>query len=653
MKKSNNQPSKSTKNSRWTKPYSYIIILAILTVFVYSKTSSFDFVHIDDGVLIHENPLVTNSNIPYSEVFKSKLYGPHYKPLTFLTWKAQYNSVGHKPGAFHTVNWILHLLNTVILFLIGIKLFQRLYDDRKLALISAFILAILFAINPLRLESVAWATERKDVLFSLFFLSSWYAYLYYIQKNKYLFLILGAVLYLLSGLSKSMGLTLVAVLFLTDLWYNRKIYSKTIIEKIPYFLVFGILIYLYGFIGGGSGSGNEVAEVAQSTSGQVSSLEFIDNLPIIVQIGLSASLRFILWILHSFVPLNLSVEYSYEAIFKFFSYSIFLFPMIIAGLYYYAWKIRKKSNVILGGLLFYAITISPVLVYSQSGQAAFLADRYTYIPCIGLFFITVYLLNKLRDNKAKQYMLTGGLILFFLALTLTNIGHWKNSETLFTQAIEVNPTSSLSHLNLGRYYREQNQANKAVGIYSKGISLAATPELYSNRGKIYFDQNNFEQALIDFNKSLALDPNYAEALANRGAIFGVRQDWENCINDLNKAIQIDPDNTNAIKNRGLAHLQQQNYEATIADFTRYLTYDPNESDIINTLGLAYGNSGDHSEAINQYNKAIRLNSAKGAYFYNRSLSYKALGNMSNALSDAQKARQLNFNVSDSYINELR
>jgi tetratricopeptide (TPR) repeat protein len=650
MSKKSNQ-KQTIKNPRWSKPTIYIIILAVINILVFSRTSSFDFVLIDDNVLIYENPLITNSRIPISEVFESKKFSPHYKPLTFLTWKLQYNNVGAKPSAFHTVNWILHVLNTILLFLIGIKLFEKIFNERKQQLIAAFILALLFSINPLRIESVAWAIERKDVLFSFFFFLSWYAYLYYIQQKKYLFLIIGAVLFLLSGLSKSMGITLITVLFLTDLWFNRKIYSKTILEKIPYFLSFGILIYLYGFLNSTKKVANSALAVTE-TSGKISNIELIDNLPFVLQWLLSASLRFVLWIVHSLIPIKLSVDYSYDAIFRFFSFGIFLFPLIVITLFYYAWKVRKTKPIILGGLLFFGLTISPVLVYSQSGQGAFLADRYTYIPSIGLFFIVVYLLSRIKDST-KQVLITGAIIVFFLGSTLINIGNWKNSQTLFTQVLNVNPKSSLAYLNLGRYYRENGKANEAIRIYSRGINLAKSSDLYSNRGKIYFDQNNIDLAIIDFNKSLKIDPNNTEALANRGAVYGMKQDWTKSFADLNRALEIDPNNLNAISNLGMANYSQQNFDKAITHYKKYLSIESNEPDIINTIALCYAQLGQYDKAIKEYTKAIKIKSNVGAYFLNRSLTYNQKGDKANALKDAERAKRLGTKVSSSYINGLK
>lgn len=643
------------KEGKWTKPLWYILILVGINILIFARTSSYDFVNIDDGVLIHENPLVTNSNIPYSEVFQSKIFGPHYKPLTFLTWKSQYNLFGSNASHFHTVNWILHILNTIILFLIGRKLFSKLYDDKKKLLFSACLLALLFAINPLRLESVAWATERKDVLFSLFFLSSWYVYIKYIEQRKYLFLILGGILYLLSGLSKSMGLTLLAVIFLTDLWYNEKINVKSALNKAPYFIAFGILIYFYGILDFGGESISQGAEVAQNVkkANNISALPVVNDLPFILQLLVSASLRFVLWIVHSFIPINTSIEYSHEAIFGFFSYALYLFPFIVATIYLFAWKIRKTTTIVLGGLLFFGLTISPILTYTSSGIAAFLSDRYTYIPSIGLFFILVYYLNKLEENKAKQFLATGGILGFFLITSLINVSNWENSESLFKRVLDINPKSSLGYQNLGLHYKNNGLANKAIEVYSRGITNGPSSELYVNRGKAYFDQGNIDFALNDFNKSISIDANNADALGNRGAVFGAKGDWSNCFADLNKAIDIDSDNLTALSNRGFAYFDRQQYDKAIIDYIKYLEIEPNDSEIHNSLGICYLRTEDFTNAIKHLNSAIRYDSRRATLYMNRSYAHNGNGNQAAALKDALQAQKLGFKVNQNYLNRLK
>jgi len=658
---------KAAKQPKIISPKVYVLLLSVVVIIIYAQTTYFDFVQIDDGVLIYENNLVTNPSAPYKNAFYRNLYEVHYKPFVFASWKMEYNLFGSDPGHFHLINWLLHLANTLLLFFVGIKLFEKLYENKKLLNFSAFLLALFFTINPLRIESVAWATERKDVLFSFFFLGSWLMYITYTKNKNYWLLFLGALLYLFSGLSKSMGITLIAVLFLTDFWYLRKFTFKLLAEKIPYVLVFLVLAFLYGLFNF-KGSSAEIAssiesapaeteesiEYAPVISSQVPSLDFMHNLPPKVQSIFTTSLHYVLYIKKSLIPVNLSIIYPHNAIYNFWGKSIFLFPFIIAALYFFLWKKRKKNLALLVGLLFYGITLSPALAITDIGQAVFLSDRYTYIPSIGLFFMVVVLVNQIKFKSNYYKLVLAAIFVFYFSLSMKNVTHWKNSENLFSQAIKVYPESGLAHLNLGKYYREQNNFNKAIEVYNKGIQKdPGYYRLYYNRGKIFFDQAQFDLAITDYSKCLQLAPDYSWALANRGAAYGKKQDYKNAILDLSNAIEMNPYNKNAFSNRGVINFQIKEYENAIEDFTRFLNGSRNNPAIINTIGLSYLRLEKYEQALVEFNQSISLDASSGIYYLNRSFALNAMGDKTKALNDALKAQELGYNVNTNYINFLK
>ena len=652
-KKSKNKNNFFSKNSGLL----FVLLLIASVLIIYARTSTFEFVNIDDGPLIYENPTVINPDIPYSQSFQRLLGGVHYKPLVFLSWKLEYNLWGPSASHFHTINWILHLLNTLLLFYVLNHLFLKLYDSEKKAMYSAFFVALLFTINPLRAESVAWATERKDVLFGFFFLISWMSYLKYLEKKNYLFLLLGALAYLLSGLSKSMGLPLLAILFLSDLWYNRKLKLNLITEKIPFIIVFIVLLNLYGLIDFSperrvnvQAADSELAEVQMET---VTSVAFLNALPPTVQWVLTASVRFVLWLLHSFIPVKLSVHYSHNGVYGFLGKSIWLFPLISLALLWLLWRFRKRNKSLLAGFLFFAVALSPALLLSVSGQGIFLSDRYTYMPSVGLFFAFVAFLNEMKLKQRANVILTV-FIGFFFIQSMIAVGYWKNSEKLFTQAIKVYPGSGFAHLNLGKYYFEHDNAAEALKIYTSGIKVApGYYKLYSNRGKLYFDQGKTDLALQDFDKCLSLMPDYVTALANRGAAYGIKQEYGKALTDFNRALEISPRDKNALSNRGLLYMFTRDYEKAVEDYSRYLEIEPDDADIENALGLSYHNLKRYDQALAAYNKAISLDNSKGAFYYNRSLVNNDLGNKEQALKDALYAQQMGANVNQNYLNRLQ
>lgn len=640
----------------------YIIFLVVIVIAAFSQITNFEFVNIDDGRLIHDNPLVVDSDIPFFKTFDYLLFNPHYKPLVIMSWKAQYELWGDDSSHFHLINWLLHLANTLLVFFIAKSFFQRFIQDKKILLFSAFALAAFFSINPLRIESVAWATERKDVLFSFFFLGSWLLYINFIKKSRYLLLFSASILYLMSGLSKSMGITLIAVVVLTDMWYNRGFTKQMILEKLPFLAIFVLLMYLYGLVDFESFFQSNTESLSatipdfanQDQENHITSVESIQQLPFILQWFFTTSVRFILWIAHSLIPVKLSVIYPHDKVFAFLGASIFAFPIAIIGIYIWAWRKRKTYLPVLAGLIFWLVTLSPALVLSSSGQAVFLSDRYTYIPSIGLFFVVVYFLNKLKFGSTKFHLAFGTIFIFYFIETITNVGNWKNSETLFKQALKVYPESGLAHLNLGRYYRQNNQPDEAHKIYTQGIIRApGYYKLHSNRGKIFFDSGNYDKALEDYNKCLDLKPDYEVALANRGAAYGMKKQWDKALEDLTQALEIDPDYVNALKNRGYIYHQLSEYQKNIEDYRKYLKLVPNDADVINTIGLCYFKIREFKNAIREYNRSIQINPQAGIYYINRSLAYNAVGDKQKALEDAQKAIQRGVKVNENYLNRLR
>ena len=667
------------------KPVAYIIVLSVLVIVAYAKTTGFDFVNIDDGDLIYGNRLVTAPEMPFNRLFTFNFENPHYKPMVWVTWRLQYQLLGDSPWHFHLLNWLFHLANTILLFFIGQFLFKKLYSENEsLVNFSAFALALFFAINPLRIESVAWATERKDVQFAFFFLLGWLSYIHFILKNKPVYLVAGAILYLLSGFSKSMGVTLIAVVILTDLWYNRKIGLKMVAEKIPFFLAFVFMGYAFGVMNINfsideiinkniavqeqvSVPGEEenlvveelredIAEpVAKPTESQrITSLKSINTLPMPVQLALSASTRFILWVGHILVPVKLAVVYPHNEIFRKLGIFVFIAPFIVIAIYVLAW-IKRKNRIWLAGLLFFGLTMSPALALNSSGQAIFLSDRYTYIPAIGIFFIMVVLLNQLKQKNINLfYFLFAGISIFYFAGTLKNVPHWKNSETLFTQVLRVDPNSTFALNNRGHYYRRNNRVDEALADYTRCLQI--NPGYYKtayNRGKIYFDRDQLDLALADFNNCLSVEPNFSNALANRGAVYGRLEKWDLALADLDAALNLQRNNTTALLNRGFIHFQIKQYEKTIEDYSRYLRRRPDNADVINTLGLCYMRLGDNETALKEFDRSIAVNPSNPTFYVNRSYAHAANGNKQSALNDVAKAQQLGARISPDYLNFLR
>ncbi len=601
------------------------LFLAAFTFLLFSPSLKYNFVNWDDDVNIYENENVVRFNL--NGIFTDHVIG-NYNPLTTLTFALEYKMVGENPFLYHLNNLFLHVLCTLLVYL--------LMRNMGLSFLVSFLVALLFGIHPMRVESVVWVTERKDVLFGVFFLLSLIFYTDYLKKKKSLFFVLSISVFILSLLSKIQAVALAPTLLLIDYWYSRKIDRKLILEKIPYFLL-ALAIGIAGIF----------------FLRQQGSLDTGTSFPLDQRLFIG-SYSFVVYIIKSVVPWEMSALYPYPQKIS----AIFYLSMIPALSVITVPVFKFKTNKTLTfGILFFLFNIAFLLQVVGAGQG-FLADRFTYIPYIGLFIVLAKTVETASEKLPKQRsFIYSVLIVYLLLLTGTTFNRmkvWQNSETLWTDVIKKYPNTPLPYNNLGHYLRRQNQPERALVNYNKAISLDPNKaQPYNNRGKIYFDRGEMDKALADYNQCIELETNHVNALANRGAAFGMSQDWVAALNDLNKALELESFHSNALSNRAFVWFQMQEYEKSIDDFNKYLTVEPNDPDVINTIGLCWFRLKNLEKALEEFNRSIQLDASKGAYFLNRSLVLNAMGDKANALKDAERAIQLGFNVNSEYLNHLK
>jgi len=600
-------------------------ILAI-TLILFYPTFKFEFLNWDDDVNLTNNTNIINPNKQsVHNIFTESVIGG-YNPLTTLSFAIEYKYWGLKPGVYHTHNVILHLMCTALVYLLLRQLGMNYF--------IAALTALLFGIHPMRVESVAWVTERKDVLYSLFFLLSAMAYIAYRKTRNLLFYILSILVFILSLLSKIQAVSLPLALITIDLLIDRKFNWKLLLNKIPYFIFSAIT----GIIG--------IYFLQQQGS-----LETGTVLPLYqrVFIGTYALLAYLI---KAIIPYEMSAIYPFPAKLSLLHY-LSLPVALAAG--FVAWKIKKYRIEIVAGLLFFLFNIVFVLQVVGAGQG-YLADRFTYIPYIGLFFILAFLLNTLLATKWKTgvWLFVVMYLLVLAGLANNRVKVWENTETLFTDVISKYPKVAVSYNNMGRYFRELNQYDKAIANYSKSLEMDPKGYLsYSNRGKAFFDTGKPDEALADLNKCLELKPDFAEALNNRGAVLASKNRLKEALIDLDKAIRLDPLNANAYSNRALTYYYMNDYSKATLDISKYLQIKPNDADMLNLRGLCYSQMKRNDEALSDFNQSIELKPTMGIFYQNRSFFYNSLGNKGHALEDILRAQELGIQVKPEYLNYLQ
>ncbi|MEI6555712.1 MAG: hypothetical protein WCL70_09000 [Paludibacter sp.] len=566
--------SKNTKQSYLAKIISnatdkqwwLLGVALIVTVLVYAKVIGYNFLYTwDDFDYITDNPDVQSLNFENLGKYFSEFYAGNYQPLTLLLYSIEYLFGNGSAAVFHGVNIFIHIINSYLVF----KLIRKLSPQNNFV---ALFTAAFFAIHPMHIESVAWISEFKDVLYSFFFLRGLILYMNFLQMKEVKMLVSIFIFFLLSCLSKSAAVVFPLVLILFDYYTGRKFTLRVIVEKIPFLiisLIFGV-VAMYSQ----KGAIKELAPV----------MTIVEQISVI-------SFSFCSYILKIFVPLSLSAYYLYPSEIGHSALPIWYYlsiPLVIGLFIGVGYSIRRNKHLIFG-FLFFLINIILVLQIIPVGGAS-MADRYSYIPSIGLLFVAgIGISHLLTLPKLKQYsksVVSMIVILFFAFALLANnrTTVWANDEILFTDVIEKYPDCYVAYSirglckNLaGDYQGAISDETKAIELnpqYLKAYNLRAgvkyatgdfkgaltdyefvlkngTKDVdgYSNCGALKSALSDFQGALADFNIAISLNPTLADSYFKRSIVYYNMENYPAALNDLNKAIELKPDFKDAIQSR--------------------------------------------------------------------------------------------------------
>jgi tetratricopeptide (TPR) repeat protein len=320
----------------------------------------------------------------------------------------------------------------------------------------------------------------------------------------------------------------------------------------------------------------------------------------------------------------------------------------LIGIVYYS---LKRDRVFAFGIVFYVINLLLVLQFLPVGSAV-IAERYTYIPYIGLFFIVGWLIAKYANNSIqKSFTIIVPVTVLFAVLTWKQVSMWQTSTKLWDNAIKNQP-SYKAYANRALIYREEQNFDRAIEYYNEAIKLNIMDyEGYANRGNVYFYLNKPEQAFNDYRRALSLKPDYYPALDNMGAEFAMQGKYDSALKYSSQAILIKPDYKPAYSNRALTYMKLNRNEEAIKDWQKFLEYEPEAADVYNMIGTCYQAMGKYQESLVPINKAIQMNPVADFYL-NRSYSYNGLKNTEAAKQDALKAKQLGLQIPADYAKSL-
>ena len=606
------------------------LLLAAVSLIAFGRIAGNDFVDYDEIAYIIGNVHI-QSGIHAESVkwaFTTTHFG-YWHPLTWLSHMVDWSLFGGNASGHHLISLFLHLGSVVLLFLFFHKTTENIWA-------SAFATAF-FAVHPLRVESVAWAAERKDVLSMFFGMGSLYVYALYSNYSGLSRYCLCLVLFALSLMSKPLLVTMPFAFMLLDYWplkrwpWVRNTQSiqtdvrsawGLVLEKIP-FLVLSFIFSAIVFL-------TQKNVGAMSTAEQLPLAERISN----VIVSYAAYLGKIIW------PTNFAVFYPY-------AFSIPQWKLILSGfflilitaivIYFY-----KKMPYLFVGWFWYLGAFVPLIGLVQVGEQS-MADRHTYLPSIGIAMMlswsVFYMVQSGKIRGRLAFSAGLAVIAVFAALTWIQCGYWKNSATLFGHAIQVTKENYVAHNNLAFYLNKKGMLKEAVFHASEAIRIKPKYELaYKNRGYAYAKMGDYKNAIRDLNISISLQPDDAEKFNFRGICYSETKKFKLAVGDYNTAIQLKPDYPDAYYNRANTYANKQVNQCTLAikDYTEAIHLKPDYAEAWNNRGICYEHLGQYQQAIADYSEAIRIRPDKLDSLHNRAAAHLMIGNRQSGCRDANQ-----------------
>ncbi len=656
-----------------------VLIIISITAISFSSAINNGFTSWDDSYYVVENRYIKDFSWEGLTKLWTERTGLGGTRLTLTSFMVDFKLWGLNPKGYHAENVLWHIFNSVLLFfLIG-----RLIKNRKVA----FITAILFAVHPMHVESVAWIVERKDVLYTFFLLLCFHAYISYIQSSKPLikglYWLAFSLSFLLSWHSKFTAVIILPLLFLIDYIMRRRLSVWLILEKLPILVFTTSEVYRIAF---GSSARMDFHGKKLLVSGhQTYGYSFFEK-------ALLASYSLMFYLIRFFLPIKLSAIVPYpdklEGVFPMeyylaFGLAIISLTVIAVSLL----RMKEKRREYVFGFLFFLVSISVFLHFVSIKGVVVVADRYTYVPYIGLSFMLGVFLNKPRSEKLNQLLWTAFILLVvvFSVSSFQRNKVWKNDISLYSNVLENNPNVKEALNNRGNAYNAIGKYELALADFNKGLEqYPGYKSFYNNRAQAFFQLDSFELALLDLDKAISLDPGYMDAYLNKGQVLISMEEYERAISVYSEAIDMAPYRALIYLSRANAYFELDLQEEALADFQKaievyprsYRAYyelgrwyrqnkdlkqaevnlekarelNPFFPEIYNEIGYVYNQAQSFEKAREHLNKAIEMNPFLAKAYNNRGISLFNLGEADAALLDFNKAIDIDSTFAEAYSN---
>ncbi len=631
------------KNSYLIKKLLFLGAICVLTYACFSYTQYNQFTNWDDDFYVTNDKYIREfSKENLKVIFTEDITKNNYHPLCMLSLAVNYHFSKLDPQGYYLTNIFIHIINVIIVFFLLLLICARLKIDQAGRLFIACFGALWFGVHPMRVESVSWIAERKDVLYAFFYFAGMYCYMKYIAANKLTWYFATYLLFVASCLSKPMAVVFPFSLLCIDLLMQRKWSKRLVIEK--------ILFFVSSIICGGA------AFYTQNHTGAIASFSTLT----LAERFMYAAYGFIMYIAKLFDPLYLSTFYPYPfRIYPgnylpkiFYAAPVIALAVVFIPLIYTWKKKREYFRIVAFGMGFFVANVMFVLQFISVG-AAIMADRYSYVAYFGLFFLLAFFLNEVRKRFTSFAIpliivllcLSGGLAYGCYQRTFV----WHDSETLLTDAIEKYPLkkdpegnydsknsgiAQLSYKWRGNYYLDKGDLDKALQDYEVLITLrGADAKVFDRVAVIYTLRKDYKKALEMFSRSIEEQNTVYKTYVDRCITYTLMGDTVSAFKDYVTGIQLNTKAEQMLSDSSFSCVQRQLYGQAILQYNMLLKINTNNPFYYFYRGVARYNTNQTGPAIDDWEVAVKSNvqDTKKAASNNLCVAYDAIGDDTRAL----------------------
>jgi tetratricopeptide (TPR) repeat protein len=620
------------------------LLLLLLVFLVYLHALSSDFVSYDDQVYVtgnyHVQHGLTWDNVKWAFCTST---AANWHPVTWLSHMLDCELFGLKAWGHHLTNLLLHTANTFLVFLVLRRMTGAFW--------RSWFVAGLFGLHPMHVESVAWVAERKDVLSTLFWLLTLWAYARYAQKRprvesrgsgaditvqaldsrlSTLDYFLALLLFACGLMSKPMVVTLPFVLLLLDYWPlnrfgNNRVWPL-VMEKLPFFLL--------------AAASSVVTFVVQRTIGAVATTT---TLPMGARLE-NALVSYAGYLGKLLFPTNLAVIYPYSYPLQWPLGNLILAGVLLLGISIFVITMRRRQPWLLVGWLWFAGTLVPVIGLVQVGFQA-MADRYSYVPSIGLFILLNWGAWGLTKGWRYQAIVLSGAatvsIVLCAGLAWQQVGYWKNSRTLFQHTIDVTENNFIAYSNLGGYEFDQGHYDEAIDLCREAIKLMPSYQpAYALFGAALCKSGRLEEGIPELQLALKMDPNSPQTHSDLADALVKKGETGDAINEYKETIRLNPEFLDAYNRLGILLENSGRLGEAIQQFEEVIRIDPAYVGAYNNLGLALESQGRLDEAFGKYQEAVRLDPSDAKGHFCLGMALKKKGRLDESIGQLEEGLKL-------------